>query len=194
MLSNLTVLIIILLIILIEIFFVKRVLGIVILHNNDHTLNKILQFIMSYMQNHEIHYQILVIKEKKPIPDRSTGYLFNIGMRQLSGFRNYLFLDTTNCDLKSFYTIKQIDKNMLFDENKINYFDKLCGISISKNYFKKMKGFTNNKNKSFTDFMKILNSPNYKGAYGQMNEAAKYDIVDKIQINALTQKITMKYI
>jgi hypothetical protein len=183
------------LIIVIDYMYEKRYLGIVILHNNDHTLNKVLQFIMGFMNRHEIHYQILVIKEKNS-RNRSTGYLFNIGARQLPGFSNYLFIDTTLCDISNLY---KLNRNMrmntrdLFIKNGINQFDKLCGVAISRNYFKSIDGFSNRKNNNFDQFIKSIGTNDAYGGYLSMNLNSKYDIVDRTMINQFVNRITIKY-
>ncbi len=194
------VLLIILLIILIEYSVDKKYLGIVILHNNDHTLNKVLQYIISFMQRHEIHYQILIIKEYKPEKNKkSTGYLFNIGMRQLSGFKNYLFIDTSNCNLNDFQKLnsnKKINKNDLFNNDKITLIDKICGISISREYFKKIDGFSNKDYKNFNEFIKELSKTKRDkyGGYFSMNLNVNYDIIDRVPINPFTTRLTIKHL
>lgn len=192
--------IILLIIIKLEYSVKKTYLGIIILHNNDHTLNKILQNIMNLMNSHLIHYQILVIKEsnqKEITNKRSTGYLFNIGKRHLSGFGNYLFVDTIYCKIKNFYSIhssKNIDMEKLFVKDSINYFESICSIAISKQLFKSIDGFTNKTNNSFNQFVENLNKGKNKyGGYFSMNLDVKYDIIDRTTINSLTNRITIKY-
>ncbi len=216
--NSLIILLVLLLIILIEYSVKKEYIGIIILHNNDHTLNKVLQNIMSFMNNHLIHYQILVIKQKNPklqskeqglnsisqsqglnnieSNNRSTGYLFNIGMRQLSGFNNYLFIDTIHSDLKNFFTIhksKKFQPKTLFNKDSINYYDKICAISLSKQTFKEMDGFSNKSNKNFNEFIRNLEKIKKKNdGYFSMNLDVKYDIVERTMVNPLTTKITIK--
>lgn len=193
---------ILLVIILLEYTVKRNYLGIIILHNNDHTLNKILQTIMNFMNEHLIHYQILVIKEKsnkKDNPDKkhSTGYLFNIGMRQLPGYNQYLFIDTNDCDLKNYYknlNSKKISIDKLFIKKEINYYDKICAISISKELFKNMDGFSNIPNKSFKEFIENFNKHRSTyGSYFSMNLNINYDIVERVPINSLCTRITIKY-
>ena len=197
--NTLIILILLLAIIILEYSVKKNYLGIIILHNNDHTLNKVLQNIMNFMNTHLIHYQILVIKEKNANESnkRSSGYLFNIGMRQLSGFSNYLFIDTTNCNLKNFYSIhksKRITTNELFVKDSINYFNTICSIAMSKDLFKQIDGFSNKSNRDVNEFVKNLDKHKNKyGGYFSMNLNVKYDIVDRTMINSLASRITIKY-
>lgn len=183
-------------IILIEIIVKKKVLGIIILHNNDHTLNKVLQNLIMFMQNHEIHYQILVIKEKIPIQNRSTGYLFNIGLRQMPGMSHYLCIDTNNMNLLNINQSKKIKIDDLFINNGINYLEGLNGIIISRNYFKEIDGFPNKSNKTFIEFLENIrkNKQEKYGGYFSMNLDIKYEIIDRLAINANASRITIQYI
>lgn len=166
-------------------------LGIVLLHNNDHTLNKIVQFICSFCDEQHIFYTVYIIKEKKILKNRSTGKLFNIGYRQLSGLDGYFFIDGHLSDLSSFYKLRanqyHIQKDDIYVENKIKLVDDLCAVFVSRSYYKKMDGFSNEPNRNFKGFIKQLeNNESSKKKYGgylSTNKNAKYNIVDKTIIS-----------
>jgi hypothetical protein len=166
-------------------------LGIVLLHNNDHTMNKVIQFISSFCDEQHIFYTIYVIKEKKVLKNRSTGKLFNIGYRQLSGLDGYLFIDGHNCKLDSFYKLRanqyHITKEDIHVENKIKLLEDLCAVFISRPYFKAIDGFSNEPNRNFGEFVKQLENdyPSKKkhGGYLSTNKNVQYNIVDKTIIS-----------
>lgn len=166
-------------------------LGIILLHNNDHTMNKILQLISSFCDEHHIFYFIYILKERKVLKNRSTGKLFNIGYRQLSGLDGYLFIDGENSKLDSFYKLKKnyygIRKDDIYVENKIKLLQDLCGLFISRSYFKKIDGFSNKPNHNFKEFIKQLeNNDSSKKEYGgylSTNKKVKYNIIDKTIIS-----------
>jgi hypothetical protein len=166
-------------------------LGIVLLHNNDHTMNKVIQFISSFCDDNHIFYTIYVIKEKKILKNRSTGKLFNIGYRQLSGLDGYLFIDGHNCKLDSFYKLRSnqyhITKEDIHVENKIKLLEDLCAVFISRSYFKAIDGFSTEPNRNFNEFVKQLendySSKKKHGGYLSTNKSVKYNIVDKTIIS-----------
>jgi hypothetical protein len=167
-------------------------LGIVLLHNNDHTMNKVIQFISSFCDDNHIFYTIYVIKEKKILKNRSTGKLFNIGYRQLSGLDGYLFIDGHNCKLDSFYKLRanqyHITKEDIHVENKIKLLEDLCAVFVSRPYFKSIDGFSNEPNRNFGEFVKQLDndysSKKKHGGYLSTNKNVKYNIVDKTIISS----------
>ena len=166
-------------------------LGIVLLHNNDHTMNKVIQFICSFFDGHHIFYTIYVIKEKKVLKNRSTGKLFNIGYRQLSGLDGYLFIDGHNCKLDSFYKLRanqyHITKEDIHIENKIKLLQELCAVFVSRTYYKAIDGFSNEPNRNFDEFVKQLEndyaSKKKHGGYLSTNKNVQYNIIDKTIIS-----------
>ena len=166
-------------------------LGIVLLNNNDHTVNKIIQLICSFCDEHHIFYTIYILKEKKVLKNRSTGKLFNIGYRQLSGLDGYLFIDCESSKLDSFYKLKanhyRIQKDDIYLENKIKVLEDLGAVFISRKYYKKIDGFSNKPNRNFKEFIRQLED-NYSckkeyGGYLSTNKKVKYNIIDKTMIS-----------
>lgn len=176
-------------IILINIFYEKKHIGIILLHNNDHTLNKILDYLMNFFEKQHLIYHIIVIKEKRPNKERSTGFLFNIGYRQLGRMNHYLMIDTRHCSIQEFYKAlnsqKIIPNEQLLSENKIHYIPSLCGIAISRNMFKRIDGFSNQPNQNFIEFLDNLHANQRKkyGGYQQMNHDITYHIYEKIMLS-----------
>lgn len=196
--SNLILLVLILIIIFLDYKIERKLLGVIILHNNDHTLNKLLQFINILMEHKEIHYQILVLKEKKKKPHRSTGFLFNLGYRHLPRFNNYLFIDSTDLDLGKFYKnfnkILEINPKSMFVQNKINYLEEISGVFVSKNNFKRIDGFSNEPNKNFKEFVKYINNRKEHNGYSNINKLElQYDIMERVPINNSTSKMIINY-
>jgi hypothetical protein len=199
--SNLFLFILVLLIVFIEYTVERKTIGIVILHNNEHTLNKLLQFIMTLMEHKEIHYQIIVVKEKRVDKNkRSSGFLFNLGYRHLQRFNNYLFIDSTYCSLPVLYKklpkLLQLDTREIFVKNKINYLEDICGVFVSRDYFKSHNGFSNRSNKSFKKFIDIIrNMRKNTNGYLEINQLElKYDILDKSMLSNVASKITINYL
>jgi hypothetical protein len=199
--SNLFLFLLVVLIVFIEFTVERKTIGIVILHNNEHTLNKLLQFIMTLMEHKEIHYQIIVVKEKRVRKSkRSSGFLFNLGYRHLPRFNNYLFIDSTYCSLPSLYRklpkLLQLDTREIFIKNKMNYLEDICGVFVSRDYFKSINGFSNRSNKSFGEFIDITR--NMRGninGYLEINQLKlKYDIIDKSMVSSNASKITINYL
>jgi len=202
--SNTTIIILILIIILLEYKIQKRQLGIIVLHNNDHTLHKIVQYLTAFFEKLEIHFTIIIIKEEKKNKNRSTGRLFNIGYRQMSKLDGYLFIDSKYCKLDSYYNLlvkpTLLTNDTIYPKNKIELIDDLCGVFISREYFKKIDGFSNCPNKNFKEFIQILEndkeSKNKYGGYLSTNLSIKYNIVDKtpISTNAIRIVIDIKLV
>ena len=200
--SNTIIIILILIIILLEYKIQKKQLGIIILHNNDHTLHKIVQYISAFFEKLEIHFTIVIIKEERKNNSRSTGRLFNIGYIQISKLDGYLFIDSKYCKLDSYYNLlvkpTNLTNHTIYPKNKIEIVDNLCGIFISREYFKKIDGFSNSTNSTFGEFLKTLeNDREFKEKYGgylSTNLGIKYNIVDKTPIttNAIRIVINIK--
>lgn len=200
--SNTLVIILILIIILLEYKIQKKQLGIIILHNNDHTLHKIVQYITAFFEKLEIHFTIVIIKEERKNNSHSTGRLFNIGYRQMSKLDGYLFIDSKYCKLDSYYNLlvkpSLLTNDTIYPKNKIEIVDNLCGVFISREYFKKIDGFSNEDNNNFKEFLKTLEndrvSKNKYGGYLSTNLGIKYNIIDKTPIttNAIRIVINIK--
>jgi hypothetical protein len=200
--SNTLVIILIFIIILLEYKIQKKQLGIIILHNNDHTLNKIVQYITSFFEKLEQHFTIIIIKEEKSKKnnERSTGRLFNIGYRQLSKLDGYLFIDSKYCKLDSYYNLlvkpTKLTNETIYPKNKIEVIDNLCGVFISREYFKKIDGFSNSPNNNFGDFLKSLEGDKKAkekyGGYLSTNLGIKYNIVERTPITTNAIRIVIK--
>jgi hypothetical protein len=200
--SNTIIIILIFIIILLEYKIQKKQLGIIILHNNDHTLNKIVQYITSFFEKLEVHFTIIIIKEEKSRKNnsRSTGRLFNIGYRQLSKLDGYLFIDSKYCKLDSYYNLlvkpTKLTNETIYPKNKLEVVDNLCGIFISREYFKKIDGFSNSPNNNFGDFLNSLeNDKKAKEKYGgylSTNLGIKYNIVERTPITTNAMRIVIK--
>ena len=194
MINDIIIFILVILIIIIEYKVQKKHLGVILLHNNDHTLNKVVQYISAFFEKLEIHFTIVIIKESKNNKSkikRSTGKLFNIGYRQLSKMDSYLFIDSKYCKLDNFYKIlvnkSTLTMDNIYPKDKIELIDNICGFFISRDYFKKIDGFSNGSNNSFSDFIKQLEhdtlSKTKHGGYLSNNVNTKYHISDKTSIN-----------
>ena len=116
--------------------------------------------------------------------------MFNIGYRQLSGYDGYLFIDGNHCKLDSFYKLRsneyKIKQDDIYVENKIKLVEDLCAVFISRSYFKKIDGFSNEPNRNFREFIKQLendySSKKKYGGYLSTNKNVKYNIVNKTMI------------
>ena len=180
----------------------KKQLGIIILHNNDHTLNKIVQYVTAFFEKLEQHFTIIIIKEEKSKKNnsRSTGRLFNIGYRQLSKLDGYLFIDSKYCKLDSYYYLlvkpTLLNNETIYPKNKIEVIDNLCGVFISREYFKKIDGFSNVPNSSFGEFLESLEGDKKAkekyGGYLSTNLGIKYNIVEKTPITTNAIRILIK--
>jgi hypothetical protein len=195
MINDIFILILVLLIIIIEYNVQKKHLGIILLHNNDHTLNKVVQYISAFFEKLEVHFTIVIIKESKSNKTkikRSTGKLFNIGYRQLPKMDSYLFIDSKYCKIDNFYKIlltkSVLTMDNIYPKNKIELIDNICGLFISRDYLKKIDGFSNQSNNNFSDFVKQLEhdtrSKTKHGGYLSNNVKTKYHILDKINITS----------
>jgi len=198
MISNWLILVLVVIIVFLEYKIQKRQLGIIILHNNDHTLNKIIQYITAFFERLEVHFNIIIIKERNKQSSRSTGKLFNIGYRQLSGMDGYLFIDSKGCNLDRFYKLlvkpSKLNEINIYPKDKLEVLDNLCGIFISREYFKKIDGFSNSPNSSFRDFIDRLNkSRDDFGGYLSTNFGTKYHIVEKTPITNNAMRIVIKF-
>jgi hypothetical protein len=200
--SNTLVIILIFIIILLEYKIQKKQLGIIILHNNDHTLNKIVQYITAFFEKLEQHFTIIIIKEDKTKKNnsRSTGRLFNIGYRQLSKLDGYLFIDSKYCKLDSYYNLlvkpTKLTSETIYPKNKIEVIDNLCGVFISREYFKKIDGFSNSPNNNFGEFLDTLEGDKMAkekyGGYLSTNLGIKYNIVERTPITTNAIRIVIK--
>ena len=200
--SNTVIIILIFIVILLEYKIQKKQLGIIILHNNDHTLNKVVQYITAFFEKLEQHFTIIIIKEERKNKNRSTGRLFNIGYRQISKLDGYLFIDSKYCKLDSYYNLlvkpTNLTNDTIYPKGKLEIVDNLCGIFISREYFKKIDGFSNSPNKNFKELLEILEndrtSKEQYGGYLSTNLGIKYNIVDKtpITVNAIRIVINIK--
>ena len=149
---------VILLLIIAVIFIEKKVqrkhLGIVLLHNNDHTLMKTVQYISAFFEKLEVHFTMVVIKEKKvPKMKRSTGKLFNIGYRQLPKMNSYLFLDSTFCKLDNYLNLvkrpTRITEDQIYENKHIQLIENMCGIMVERMKFNEITQQYNSKIRSF---------------------------------------------
>ena len=202
MITNTVAILLIMIIIFLEYKIQKKQLGIIILHNNDHTLNKIVQYITAFFEKLEIHFTIIIIKESKNKKDnnRSTGRLFNIGYRQMSKLDGYLFIDSKYCKLDSYYNllinVSSLTNATIYPQDKIEIVDSLCGVFISRDYLKKIDGFSNEPNSNFKEFLKILEndrkSKDKYGGYLSTNLGIKYNIVEKTPITNNAIRIVIK--
>jgi hypothetical protein len=195
---------IILLLIIAVIFIEKKVqrknLGIVLLHNNDHTLMKTVQYISAFFEKLEVHFTMVVIKEKKvPKMKRSTGKLFNIGYRQLPKMNSYLFLDSTLCTLDKYLNLvkrpSRITEDQIYGNQHIQLIENMCGIMIERMKFKQMDGFSNAPNDTFDRFAKLLSddtSKNKYGGYVSTNIGTKYNIIEKTNITSHALRIVIE--
>ncbi len=198
MISNWLILVLAIIIVFLEYTIQKRQLGIIILHNNDHTLNKIVQYITAFFEKLEIHFNIVIIKERNKPSKRSTGKLFNIGYRQLPGMDGYLFIDSKGCDFDNFYKLlvkpSKLTDITIYPRDKVEVIDNLCGLFISRNYFKKIDGFTNVPNSSFSEFIDLLDKPRRDyGGYLLTNFGNKYHIIEKTPISSNAIRILIKF-
>jgi hypothetical protein len=199
--SNTLVVILIFIIILLEYKIQKKQLGIVILHNNDHTLNKIVQYITAFFEKLEQHFTIVIMKEYRNNNTRSTGRLFNIGYRQISKLDGYLFIDSKYCKLDSYYNLlkkpTKLTNDTIYPKNKIEIVDNLCGVFISRDYFKKIDGFSNSPNNNFGEFLKSLETDKVVkdkyGGYLSTNLGIKYNIVEKTPITNNAIRIVIQF-
>jgi hypothetical protein len=174
----------------------KKHLGIIILHNNDHTVNKVVQFVTAFFERMELHFNIVVIKEQKRNADRSTGRLFNIGYRQMSKLDGYLFIDSTYCELTDFHKLasrpSKLTSETIYPKNKLEIVENLCAVFVSREYLKQIDGFSNEPNEKFSDFLKILKDDKHSkdrfGGYLSTNFDTKYHILDR---TALTNNAIM---
>lgn len=188
---NWVLLLLVVIIVVLEYSIHKKHLGIIILHNNDHTVNKVVSFVTAFFERLEVHFNIIVIKEQKRNADRSTGRLFNIGYRQMSKLDGYLFIDSTYCDLKDFHKLvskpSALTSESIYPVNKIEIVENLCAVFISRDYLKRIDGFSNEPNEKFSDFLKILKDDKHSkdrfGGYLSTNFDTKYHIIDRTALS-----------
>jgi hypothetical protein len=198
--SDIVIYILLIAIVFIELRYEKKTMGVVLLHNNDHTLDKVLQNITTFLETFEIQFYISILKEKNPESrPRSTGYLFNIGYRQMPRADVYLFIDATECPLSNFYKIHKSTRELtdICKPNTLRVIDDICGVCLYRNYFKRMDGFSNRPNSTFMEFLDTFkNNSKEKAAFGGYMSTylnTHYDIVDKTPIHPTTTRFTIQY-
>ena len=200
-LTDTIIFILLLAIAIIEFQYEKRSISIVLLYNNDHTLDKILQNIIYFFERFEIHFTITILRVKNPERrPHSTGHLFNIGYRHSPKMETYFFIDTTICPLSKYYELnkKSIGLSDVSRENRIHLIESICAVSLNRNYFKTMDGFSNAPNKDFGEFIKNLQS-NVKskrewGGYNSTYGSLQYSIDEKIPLNNYITKYTIVFV
>jgi len=179
----------------------RRHLGIILLHNNDHTLMKPVQYISAFFERLDIHYTIVVIKDKNSKKlKRSTGKLFNIGYRQLPKMNSYLFIDSKYCKLDQYLNLVKKPSNLteeqIYQIGSIQFIGDMCGVLLSRDDFKKMDGFSNMPNKNFEEFSKTVSddrsSKDTYGGYMSTNIGTKYHIIEKNNITTHAIRISIE--
>jgi hypothetical protein len=202
---NWLLIVLIFVIFLLEYTIYKKQLGVVIIHDNDHTLNKIVQYLTAFFERTEIYFSIIVLKKQEAEAEattttRSTGAMFNIGYRQLGKVDGYLFLDSKSCNLENYFNLLVSPPPQLkhmYPQNTMVLVGDMCGVLISREYFKAIDGFSNQPNVTFKEFVRILKhdkqSKKIHGGYLSTNKYIKYHIVEKIQLTPHAARLLIKF-
>ena len=204
MIPNWLLVVLIFVIFLLEYTIYKKQLGVVVVHDNDHTLNKIVQYLTAFFERTEIYFSIIVLKRQKEENDdrgkRSTGALFNVGYRQLGKVDGYLFLDSHSCHLENYFHLLVSPPPQLthmYPQNALVLVPNMCGVLISREYFKQIDGFSNQPNTTFKEFVSILKhnkqSKKKHGGYQSTNKNIKYHIVEKVQLTQHAMRLIIKF-
>jgi len=215
-LPNWCVILLIFVIVLLDLTIHKKQLGIVILHDNDHTLNKIIQYLTAFFERQEAYFTILVLKVVKnknknknknnylqtttthtQHTKQGTGTLFNIGYRQLSKADYYLFLDSAHCQLDNYFNLLVSPPQYQFPAPRtVQIMPEICGVLVSREYFKEFDGFSNESGSggAFQDFLRILKkNKKTHGGYAATNTNLKYHIVERTQITPHAQRVMIAF-
>jgi hypothetical protein len=205
MIPNWLLIVLIFVILLLDYTIYKKQLGVVVVHDNDHTLNKIVQYLTAFFERTEIYFSIIVLKRQKDKDKdtqkaRSTGALFNIGYRQLGKVDGYLFLDSHSCHLENYFNLLVSPPPQLthmYPQHALVLVPDMCGVLISREYFKAIDGFSNQPNATFKQFVGLLKhnkqSKKTHGGYLSTNTHIKYHIVEKNQLTPHAVRLTIKF-
>lgn len=207
MIPNWLLIVLIFVIFLLEYTIYKKQLGVVVVHDNDHTLNKIVQYLTAFFERTEIYFTIIVLKRQTEDSGvgadggtRSTGALFNVGYRQLGKVDGYLFLDSHSCHLENYFNLlvsAPPQMSHMYPKDALVLVPKMCGVLISREYFKEIDGFSNQPNTTFKEFVSILKhnkqSKKKYGGYLSTNKIITYHIVEKIQLTPHAVRLIIKF-
>jgi hypothetical protein len=198
-LPNWLVILLIFAIVLLDLTIHKKQLGIVILHDNDHTLNKFVQYLTAFFERQESYFTILVLKVKnKKSKAKDTGTLFNIGYRQSNKADYYLFLDSGHCQLDNYFNLLVAPPQYQFPApGTVQIMPEICGVLVSREYFKEFDGFSNTTTATFPDFLRILKknkkNKHAHGGYAATNANVQYHIVEKTQITPHALRVIIAF-
>lgn len=186
------------LIAIIEFRYEKRSLSVVLLYDNDHTLDKVLQNIIHFFEQFEIHFHITALKVKNPEKrPHSTGYLWNLGYRHSPKMENYFFIDSTLCPLSKYYELnrKSLSLDDVNAENRLYLLDSICAVSLNRRYFKAMDGFSNAPTRTYAEFLKTIEanrtSKTEWGGYMSTYGNVQYDIDEKVPLNSAVTRFVI---
>ena len=207
---NWLIVLLIFIIVLLDLTIHKKQIGIVILHDNDHTLNKIVQYTTAFFERQEAYFTILVLKVKEKYKDidtdnnnnnnknknknKSTGSLFNIGYRQLNRADYYLFLDTSHCQLDNYFNLLVSPPQYQAPPPRtVQIMPEICGVLVSREYFKEFGGFSNIPTANFKDFLHNLKKNHKNKTKQESPQEPKYHIVEKTQITPHTLRVMITF-